>query len=163
MDLQTYSKEELKDMPMIDIAYQILLDEKEALHFKEVFQQIAEIKGFTEEQRKELIAQFYTDLNIDGRFITTGSNLWGLKRRYPADQIDERVSNPSKRRKKTKDDEEEDEDDLDIVDDEMDELIEDFADDEEDEELFEEDDDDFEKVEKEEFPTYDNEDDDEDL
>ena len=152
MSLQTYSQEELKQMPMIDIAYHILIHEKEALHFKKMFEQIAEIKGFSESQNAELIAQFYTDLNIDGRFITTGANLWGLKRWYPADQIDERVSNPSMKKKKVSADE--DDDDLDIVDDEMYDLIDEFDEDEEYDE------DEFEEIEKEEFPTYDDEDDD---
>lgn len=157
MSLKTYSKEELKNMPMIDIAEHILFDEKEALHFKKMFEQIAEIKGFLSSQKTELIAQFYTDLNMDGRFITLGSNLWGLKRWYPADQIDERISNPSKKKETDEDD-----DDLDIVDDEMDELVEEFADDEEYDEdnEYEDKDDDFEKVEKEEFPTYNDDDDD---
>jgi len=152
VSLQTYSKEELKHMPMIDIAQHILLDEKEALHFKKMFEQIAEIKGFTKDQQTELIAQFYTDLNIDGRFITTGDNLWGLKRWYPADQIDERISNPSKKKV-----DEEDDDDLDIVDDEMDDLIEDF--DEDDDKEYDEDEEDFAEVEEEEFPTYKDDDD----
>jgi len=151
VSLQTYSKEELKHMPMIDIAQHILLDEKEALHFKKMFEQIAEIKGFTKDQQTELIAQFYTDLNIDGRFITTGDNLWGLKRWYPADQIDERISNPSKKKV------DEEDDDLDIVDDEMDDLIEDF--DEDDDKEYDEDEEDFAEVEEEEFPTYKDDDD----
>src|SRR5699024_1961828 len=139
------------------IANLILFDEKEAIHFKDVFEKVADIKGFSDERKAELIAQFYTDLNIDGRFITTGANLWGLKRWYPADQIDEQVSNPSKRKKKSEED-----DDLDILDEDMDELLEDLDEDEEDSvEGFDEDEeDDYEKIEEDEFPAYTNEDDD---
>src|SRR5699024_7676360 len=106
--MQTYSKEELKHMPMIDIAQHILLDEKEALHFKKMFEQIAEIKGFTKDQQTELIAQFYTDLNIDGRFITTGDNLWGLKRWYHADQIDDLIEEFDEVDNKVNDEDDED-------------------------------------------------------
>lgn len=147
VDLQNYSKEELKQMPMIEIANLILFEEKEALNFRDVFLKVAEIKGYSDEKHPELFAQFYTDLNIDGRFITTGDNLWGLKRWYPADQIDEQVSNPSKRKPK---DDEEDDDDLDIVDDEMDDVIEEFDEDIEDE---------VEEFEEDEFPAYTDEDD----
>lgn len=143
MSLQNYSQEELENTPMIDLANLILFEEKEAIHFKDIFEKIAEIKGFSDEQKKNLIAQFYTDLNIDGRFITTGANLWGLKRLFPVDQIDEQVSNPSLRTKETEEDE-----DLDIVDEDMDDLIEGF--DEEDEE---------EEIEEDEFPAYKDEDD----
>lgn len=155
MSLQTYSQEELKNMPMIDIASLILYDEKEALHFKEIFEKVAEIKGYSEQQKTDLIAQFYTDLNIDGRFITTGANLWGLKRWYPADKMDEQVSNPSKRTAVTEED-----DDLDIVDEEMDDLIDDIDEevvDEEDLETegFDEDpEDEFGELEADEFPAY---------
>src|SRR5699024_3498136 len=123
VSMQNYSQEELKSMPMIELANLILFDEKEAIHFKEVFDKVAEIKEFHDEQKLDLIAQFYTDLNIVGRFVTTGDNLWGLKRWYPVEQIDEQVSNPSKRKKKAKTEED---DDLDIVDDEVDDLIDEF-------------------------------------
>jgi len=158
VSMQNYSQEELKSMPMIELANLILFDEKEAIHFKEVFDKVAEIKEFPDEQKLDLIAQFYTDLNIDGRFVTTGDNLWGLKRWYPVEQIDEQVSNPSKRKKKAKTEED---DDLDIVDDEVDDLIDEF-DAEEDEEVegFDEDkEDDFPEMEEEEFPAYTDEDD----
>src|SRR5699024_1900670 len=36
------------------------------------------------------LAQFYTDLNIDGRFTALGSNNWGLKRWYPKSQTSEK-------------------------------------------------------------------------
>src|SRR5699024_7167509 len=153
VSMQTYSQEELKSMPMIELANLILFDEKEAIHFKKVFDKVAEIKEFPDEQRLDLIAQFYTDLNIDGRFVTTGDNLWGLKRWYPVEQIDEQVSNPSKRKKKDKSEED---DDLDIVDNEMDDLIDEF-DEEEDEEVegFDEDkEEDFPEMEEDEFPAY---------
>src|SRR5699024_926236 len=126
--------------------------------FKKVFDKVAEIKEFPDEQRLDLIAQFYTDLNIDGRFVTTGDNLWGLKRWYPVEQIEEQVSNPSKRKKKDKRDVD---DDLDIVDNEMDELIDEF-DEEEDEEvegLDEDKEEDFPEMEEDEFPAYTDEDD----
>lgn len=33
-----------------------------------------------------MIAQLYTEINIDGRFICVGKSLWGLKRWYPTEQ-----------------------------------------------------------------------------
>lgn len=149
MSLQTYDEEELKKLPMIDVANLILQEEKESLHFKKMFEQISDKKGFTESQKTNYIAQFYTDLNMDGRFITIGDNLWGLKRWFPANQIDEQISNPSL---KTEEDAEED---LDVADDEMADLIEDEE--EEEVEGFDEDseeDEEFDAVEDEEFPTY---------
>src|SRR5699024_1003212 len=68
----------------------ILADEKKELNFLELFQKVSEHKGFTKEQHDDLLARFSTDLNIDGRFTTLGSNLWGLKRWYPVDQTSEK-------------------------------------------------------------------------
>ncbi|SET66460.1 DNA-directed RNA polymerase subunit delta [Oceanobacillus limi] len=151
MSLDNFGREELKNMSMIELAHLILLDEKKAINFREIFDKIAEMKEFTNEQKEEFIAQFYTDLNIDGRFMTLGSNMWGLKRWYPVEQMDEEVNlAPKKKKKKAKkkkkevieDDEIDIEaEDLDIVDGDVEELVDGFADDEDED--FDEIDDDF--------------------
>jgi len=147
VSLKDYSPEQIENMSMLELASIILKEEKKALHFKDVFDKIAEVKGFSEAEKEEKIAQFYTDLNVDGRFTTLGSNMWGLKRWYPIEQADEEVHTPKKKKKKaTKKkrkeeeiDEEEDfeeEDDL-LEDEDIDEVFDDEAEDldEDDEEL----------------------------
>lgn len=149
MSLQTYSEEELQALPTIDVANLILEEEKESLHFKKIFEKAATLKGFSEAKKADFITQFYTDLNMDGRFITIGDNLWGLKRWFPANQIDEQISNPSMKT---------DEEDDDLIDDEVKDLVDDEDDDAEEEEIgFDKDseeDEAFESVDDEEFPTY---------
>lgn len=147
VSLKDYSPEQIENMSMLELASIILKEEKKALHFKDVFDKVAEVKGFSEAEKEEKIAQFYTDLNVDGRFTTLGSNMWGLKRWYPIEQADEEVHTPKKKKKKaTKKkrkeeeiDEEEDfeeEDDL-LEDEDIDEVFDDEAEDldEDDEEL----------------------------
>ncbi|HLR64315.1 MAG TPA: DNA-directed RNA polymerase subunit delta [Pseudogracilibacillus sp.] len=90
MALKKYSKEQVLKMSMIEVANQVLSEKKEALNFKELFDLVADHKDFTEAEKDDLLARFYTDLNIDGRFTTLGSNLWGLKRWYPVDQTSEK-------------------------------------------------------------------------
>ncbi|HLR67263.1 DNA-directed RNA polymerase subunit delta [Virgibacillus alimentarius] len=102
MGLQNYGHEELQNMSMIELGRLILIDEQKAMDFKEVFNKIAEIKEFTESQTDEKIVTFYTDLNLDGRFLTLGSGMWGLKRWYPVEKIDETLTaTPKKKKKKT--------------------------------------------------------------
>lgn len=72
---------------MVDIANLMLLEEKKPMTFKEAFDKVAALKNWDEEQKQEKISQFYTDLNLDGRFITNGENTWGLKRWYRVDQM----------------------------------------------------------------------------
>ncbi|TXF92772.1 DNA-directed RNA polymerase subunit delta, partial [Lactobacillus delbrueckii subsp. bulgaricus] len=46
------------------------------------------------------IAQFYTDLNIDGRFLALSDQTWGLRSWYPYDQLDEETQPTVKAKKK---------------------------------------------------------------
>nr|WP_202406485.1 DNA-directed RNA polymerase subunit delta [Virgibacillus massiliensis] len=139
-------------MSMIELASLILLDEKKAIHFKDIFNKLADLRGYSEEEKQATIAQFYTDLNVDGRFITIGENMWGLKRWYPVEQMDEEVTNAPKKKKKAKKKEEanesEEEENLDITDDEMEIFDEDFDIDEDLDELDEDFDEDFDDDEE---------------
>lgn len=121
MSLNDYSREDLAGMAMVELANVMLEDANKAIDFREIYSKIAEIKAYTEKQKSDLFAQFYTDLNIDGRFMTLGSDKWGLKRWYPVEQIDEQiVADPKKKKKskkkQTKKEKEEEEESLDTTD-----------------------------------------------
>ncbi len=126
MALEKYTEEDIQKMSMIELANQILAGQKKEMNFIDLFDQVAAAKVFTEKQKDDLLARFYTDLNIDGRFTTLGTNLWGLKRWYPVDQTSEKSLAESRKR----DLEEEENLEEDLLEDE--EEIE-----EEDEELYE--------------------------
>lgn len=102
MSLDKFSHEELKNKPMLELAGLILEDAKKALSFQEIYDQIAEIKEFTKKKKEEKISQFYTELNVDGRFMTIGSNMWGLKIWYPVEQADEEITSTPKKKRKSK-------------------------------------------------------------
>jgi DNA-directed RNA polymerase subunit delta len=135
LGLEQYSKEELKELSMIELAYEMMHSKKQTVVFKEVTEEIASILGLSREELISKLSQFYTDLNIDGRFICLGDNRWGLRSWYPYEQIDEEVLPQTKTKKKRTKKYEEDllEDDLEEVDEldgvEDEELEEDFADD----------------------------------
>ncbi|WP_405097568.1 DNA-directed RNA polymerase subunit delta [Oceanobacillus sp. FSL H7-0719] len=147
MSLDKFSHEELKKKSMLELASLILRDEKKALSFQEIYDQIAEIKGFTKKLKEENIAQFFTELNVDGRFMTLGSNVWGLKQWYPVDQADEEITPApkAKRKSKKKKDYEDDEDEESLEFDDEEELLElgEEADDEEELDELDEDEEDF--------------------
>ncbi|WLR48897.1 DNA-directed RNA polymerase subunit delta [Halobacillus litoralis] len=160
MSLKEMSREQIEEISMIVLATKILEEEREAIDFNEIFKRIADMKGFTDAQREQYIAQFYTDMNIDGQFMTIGTNRWGLKKWYPVEQMEEEIANlPQKRKKKKKkkkkpsklledelgvsefDDAEEDEleDDLELTDEDLDlDDDDDFEGDYEDDDLDEE-------------------------
>ena len=142
MQLANLSKEEVSELALIEIANLLLIEKKEAIDFKVMMDEIQKMLGLTDEQVSEKMGQFYTDLNVDGRFISIGDNRWGLKGWYPVEQVEEETVPASKvKKKKAKkvivddfDDEDEDLDfdDLDDFDDEDEEddtLLDDFDDD----------------------------------
>lgn len=128
---------------MIEVVHSVLEDKRQATSFNDLVQEIAQVLGLTQEQVAAKIAQFYTDLNIDGRFINLGENRWGIRSWYPYEQIDEEILPQPKPKKKRKVEEEEDFDDYEEDEDDFD--SEDDSDDEEDvedlDEVLEDDDD----------------------
>ncbi len=90
MALKKYDEEAIAKMSMIELANIILSEQKKEMNFIHLFDKVAEVKGFTQTQKDDLLARFYTDMNIDGRFTTLGSNVWGLKRWYPVEQTSEK-------------------------------------------------------------------------
>ncbi len=141
LSLQAYSKEQLKEMSLIEIAYEFLKGKKEAAPFKEIMDEITTLLELSEDEVKAKISQFYTDLNIDGRFLGLGDNRWGLRVWYPIEQVEEEVVTiikPKKKKaKKLKDEDDLDFDDLDEDDLEFDEL--DDFEEEDEEDLLEDD------------------------
>lgn len=124
--------EEAKEMPMVDLAFLILKEANTPFYYRDLMNEIARIKGISGDEMMEVIAQVYTEINIDGRFACVGNNLWGLKRWYPVEKSDEAVN--TQRPRVINDDDDED------LDDEED-LFEDDLDDDDDEDLDEDDDD----------------------
>lgn len=153
MSLQQLSKEDLREMSFIELAHQYLDENKQAIAFQDLVEELAKILDLSMDEVRSRMVQFYTDLNIDGRFISLGENRWGLRTWYPYEQIDEEVTAPVKAKKK-KAKKVVDEDDEDLLDDE--DLDYDDLDDFDDEDDLTEDDD---EVEDEDFDDLDEDDD----
>lgn len=163
--LNTYTKEQVVEMSMVEIAFEILQNAKQPVQFYDLVKQIAEIKGLSKTAVENRIAYFYTDMNIDGRFVSLGDNKWGLKTWYPVESSEEELgatNKPTKRKKASEDDydfeedfDDEDFDELEVEDefvDEDDDLADDDDDDDDDDEEeleFDEEDEDFDEEEEE--------------
>ncbi|WP_017471063.1 DNA-directed RNA polymerase subunit delta [Amphibacillus jilinensis] len=102
MSLAELNLDEQQEYSMIELATKILKKENKALNYKDLFDEVAELKSFSQAEKETYIAQFYTDLNLDGRFLTIGSGQWGLKVWYPVEQIDEDITAEPKKKKKKK-------------------------------------------------------------
>lgn len=83
--------EQAKEMPMVDLAFEVLKAANTPFYYRDLMQEIAKIKRLSENEAMQVIAQLYTEINIDGRFACVGNNLWGLKRWYPVDKSEDAV------------------------------------------------------------------------
>jgi len=101
--------EQAKEMPMVDLAFLILKAANTPYYYRDLMQEIAKIKGISDDEVMDVIAQLYTEINIDGRFACVGNNLWGLKRWYPVEKGDDGVANAQRPRIINDDDDDEDE------------------------------------------------------
>ena len=53
----------------VDVAYNLLLNCKEGMAFKDLWQKVVNEMGYDEKIASRKISQFYTNLSLDGRFI----------------------------------------------------------------------------------------------
>lgn len=86
-----------QEIPMVDLAFLILKAANAPFYYRDLMKEVAKLRQLTEEQIQDVIAQLYTEINIDGRFACVGQNLWGLKRWYPVDRSGEKTLDSSHR------------------------------------------------------------------
>lgn len=128
MELKEFNGIEKHELAPVHVAKAILDKNHEVMNFNDLLHQVADYLELDDEQLEEQIAQFYTDLNIDGRFISLGENRWGLRGWYPVDSIDEELTHDNDLEDITP---KQAPDGFDDIDDVEDELSEDEADEEE--------------------------------
>lgn len=116
---------------MIEVARAILEDNGKRMAFADIVNAVQKYLNKSDEEIRERLPQFYTDMNTDGEFISMGENVWALRSWFPYESVDEEVNHPE--------DEEED-DDLDAATDDSDD---DYSDDDSD---YDEDNDDADDV-----------------
>lgn len=100
--------ERIKEMPMVDLAFELLKAANTPFYYRDIMNEIAKVRGLSQDQINDVIAQVYTEINIDGRFACVGSNMWGLKRWYPVERNEDPVGNA--KRSRIINDEEDDDD-----------------------------------------------------
>ncbi len=71
----------------IDVAYNLLLDHKEGMPFKELWAEVKSEMGYDDKMASKKISQFYTNLSLDGRFVNLESNFWNLKTYCKYDEV----------------------------------------------------------------------------
>ena len=115
-------KEELELMSNKDIAALILENSKRTINTADLYKKIMKLLDLPESSFESKIADFYTSLSTDKRFILLGNGKWDLRNKHTSDKVI-KVSN----------EEDEDEEDEEEPTNQADEIEEDNYDDTDDE------------------------------
>lgn len=91
LELEKFKDANRSELSLIEVAHTILSQRGDVTPFADLVNAVQEYLGKSDEEIRERLSQFYTDLNVDGSFISLGDNLWGLRSWYPYDSIDEAV------------------------------------------------------------------------
>ena len=72
---------------LIEHAYEFVSKHKESVNFKEIWEYVKKEAGLSEEQANVKVGQFFTNMMLDGRFITLGENEWDLRIRHKFEKV----------------------------------------------------------------------------
>jgi DNA-directed RNA polymerase subunit delta len=89
LELKVFEGQNKKELSMIEVAHAILSQHGDVMAFADLANAVQAYLGDSDAEVRDRLSQFYTDLNVDGSFISLGDNLWGLRTWYPFESIDE--------------------------------------------------------------------------
>ncbi len=87
MSLKSMKKDELELMSNKDIAYLILEESKRKLNTADLFKKIIKLLDLPESTFEKKIADFYTALSTDKRFILLENGKWDLRSNHTSDKV----------------------------------------------------------------------------
>ncbi|MBG9987376.1 DNA-directed RNA polymerase subunit delta [Aerococcaceae bacterium DSM 111176] len=109
VELEKLKGQERSELSLIEVAHAILQESGEVYDFNQLLEFLQNYLSLSDADLENKMVRFYTDLNVDGRFISLGDNRWGLRSWYAIDEIDEEIINsiededlPRHRRRKKK-------------------------------------------------------------
>jgi len=87
MKLKNYSEEQVREMPLTEIAYLYISTLKRPVSFNKLVDIVFNMADISE-NKEEKMGQFYTDLTVDGRFVTFSNGSWDLRYRHRFEAFD---------------------------------------------------------------------------
>ena len=103
-------RKNIMEKSMLDVAYEIVSQRTEPITFKELVAQIVAELNLSEEECAKRISRFYTNLMLDGRFVTLGENTWDLRSRNKFEKVHIDMNDVYKDEDEDEENEDEDED-----------------------------------------------------
>ena len=84
MKIKTVSQEELETMSYDDVAYVILKERGKKMSLKDLFSAVCDAMKLDEKAKEEYIAEFFTLLSTEKRFIKLDKGYWDLRENHTA-------------------------------------------------------------------------------
>ena len=72
---------------LIEHAYEFIAKSKNPVNFKDIWAYVKKEAGLSEEEASKKAGQFFTNMMLDGRFVTLGENEWDLRERHTFDKV----------------------------------------------------------------------------
>lgn len=94
MGLDKFKDKNRDELSMIEVARAILEDNGKRMAFADIVNAVQKYLNKSDEEIRERLPQFYTNMNTDGEFISMGENVWALRSWFPYESVDEEVNHP---------------------------------------------------------------------
>ena len=94
MGLADFKDVDRNELSMIEVAHAILEDRGERMAFADIVNEVQKYLNKSDEEIRQRLPQFYTDMNTDVRFISMGENVWALRTWFKFEAVDEEVDHP---------------------------------------------------------------------
>ena len=72
---------------LLDHAYDYVSGQKQPSKFQDIWGYCVKEAGLTPEEAAQKVSRFYTNLMLDGRFVTLGENQWDLRSRHKYETV----------------------------------------------------------------------------
>ena len=72
---------------LLDYAYDYVSSKSEQSKFQDIWTYCVKEAGLSEEEANQKVSRFYTNLMLEGRFVTLGENEWDLRVRHKFEKV----------------------------------------------------------------------------
>lgn len=79
--------ENYKNESLVDVAHSVLSSQKDKIAFKSLFDKVCELAEISDEEKLEIVSNFFSNLSLDGRFVALKNNEWDLRSRQTYDKV----------------------------------------------------------------------------
>ena len=87
MSVRALKKEELESLSSKDVAYMVMESSKRKLNTADLFKKVISLMGLPESTFENKVADFYTSLSTDKRFILLDNGKWDLRSNHTSDKV----------------------------------------------------------------------------